>query len=195
MQLDGQKIDEKIRTQGVRRSDLATKIGVQPRSINYYIKGEMDARLEHYRALEKELKSEQLKKPINIFDWTYKGEVKKSPPEEDEELKINLDEQFEQIGLQVLWTKKAPFDGVSDEEVQREVIITGVGKKSDKTKVIHQKIGIIQSISSIINSLRMFVVEDRPIRKMIYEVPVLTMSKLEEIEDKEDLKKIIKREK
>ncbi|MHC1591313.1 MAG: helix-turn-helix domain-containing protein [Candidatus Helarchaeales archaeon] len=187
VQIDNVKLGKRLKSRRISTSELARRVDISRRTINYYLKGEMDASIDTYRLLEKELEAD-IKKPINIFDWYYEG-PRESPPEDD--LKSNVDEQFRQIGLQVLWTKKAPFDGVSEGEIQREVIITGVGSKNEKTGIIHQKISLIQSISSIINSLRMFIVEDRPIRKFIHGVPVLTMSMLEEIEDAEDLKKKI----
>ncbi|MHA1146396.1 MAG: helix-turn-helix domain-containing protein [Candidatus Helarchaeota archaeon] len=192
VQIDRMKLSEQLQTRKMTKTELAKKIDISRRTISYYLKGEMDASIETYRLLEKELESE-LKRPINIFDWSFEVSSRDFKPKD--ELEINVDEQFKQIGLQVLWTKKAPFDGVSEGEIQKEVIITGVGSKNEKTKVIHQKISVIQSISSIINSLRMFVVEDRPIRKMIYGVPVLTMSQLEDVEDIENLKEKIKKKK
>ncbi len=202
VQIDPNKFREalqKLKQESVQFNvkDFADDIGVTRRTVSYYQKGEMSAKKSVFDKITEKFGSE-VSKPINIFDW--KPDTKEGlafNPEDN--LRTALNEQLEQIGLQILWTKRSPFDGVTGEDYKRELIITGIGKKDEKKKILLQKAQIISNFSEILNTLKMFIVENEPIKEILldekllatYNIPLLPVIKQDELDDIKDAKELI----
>ncbi|MFX0138159.1 MAG: transcriptional regulator [Candidatus Hodarchaeota archaeon] len=182
-------------------SELAEKVGVSRKTIYSYEHGKMDASLKIYKKL-KNFFSSQIKKPIEIYSWElevdeeYINELKGKL----DALRNDINELFMDLGLKAIWPKKALFDAITteDEDLKDETptgtedikIITGLGSKDEKTKVIYQKIQQIQSISQVIPSPNMFITEDKRNLPGVIKVPIIEKKKLEKL-GKDDLFKKI----
>ncbi|MFX1452048.1 MAG: helix-turn-helix domain-containing protein [Promethearchaeota archaeon] len=182
-------------------SELAEKVGVSRKTIYSYEHGKMDTSLEIYKKLKKFFSS-KINKPIEIFSWElqidedYINELK----DKLDDLRNDINELFLNLGLTAIWPKKALFDAITteDEESKQDVatasreikIITGLGSKDEKTKVIYQKIQQIQSISQVIPSPNMFITEEKRSLPGDVKVPIIEKKKLEKLEKKELFKKI-----
>ncbi|NHI94687.1 MAG: hypothetical protein EAX96_19505 [Candidatus Lokiarchaeota archaeon] len=209
VEIDPEKFKESLNrlkneTDNFNMSDFAKEIGVSRRTISYYQKGEMSAKKSVYDKMKKKFGT-SIFKPIDIMEWKpdQKKELSFNP---QDELRTSLSEQLEHIGLSVLWTKRTPFDGVTDKEYQREVIITGIGRENDKKKILIQKIKQINDLSDILNSLSMFIVENEPIKeilidKQIYpdsqvpKLPLFNQEELDDIKNVNELMRELKKEK
>ena len=175
---------------------FADDIGVTRRTISYYQKGEMAAKRSVFEKLTEKFGSE-VSKPINIFDW--KPEPKEGLTYEKDDFENALSDQLEHIGLQILWTKNSPFDGVTGKNYKKEVIITGIGKKSEKKHVLLKKAEGISKISDILNTLSMIVVEDDKVKEYLldekllhdYKIPLLPVFQQDELDDIKDAKELI----
>jgi len=176
---------------------FADDLGVTRRTISYYQKGEMAAKRSVFEKLTKKFGSE-VSKPINIFDW--KPEPKEGLSyEPKDDFASALSDQLEHIGLQILWTKSSPFDGVTGKNYKKEVIITGIGKKGEKKQVLLKKAEGISKISDILNTLSMIVVEDDKVKEYLldeklladYKVPLLPVFQQDELDDFKDAKELM----
>ena len=209
VEIDPQKFKDglnklKRETSNFNITDFAKEMGVSRRTITYYQKGEMSAKKPVYDKMKKKFGT-SISKPINILEWKpdQKKELSFNP---EDELKSAVTEQFEHIGLSILWTKRTPFDGITDKEYQREVVITSVGRESDKKKVLIQKIEQISNVSDILNTLKMFIVENEPIKEIVMDrklypdsqipsLPVFNQEELDEIKNVDELLRELKKEK
>ncbi|NVM01371.1 MAG: helix-turn-helix domain-containing protein [Candidatus Helarchaeota archaeon] len=182
-------------------SELAEKVGVSRKTIYSYEHGKMDASLKIYKKL-KNFFSSQIEKPVEIYTWElevdedYINELKGKL----DDLRNDINEIFMNLGLEAIWPKKALFDAITteDEDSKEEVttssedikIITGLGSRDEKTKVIYQKIQQIESISQVIPSPNLFITEDKRHLPGVIKVPIIEKKKLEKL-GKEDLFKKI----
>ncbi|MHA1785194.1 MAG: hypothetical protein ACTSVY_01425 [Candidatus Helarchaeota archaeon] len=208
VQIDPQKFKaglEKLKKESDKFSvkDFANELGVSRRTFSYYQKGEMAAKKSVYDKITERMGT-SISKPINIMEW--KAEQKKELSFDSEDmLKNALSEQLEHIGLSILWTKRTPFDGVTDKQYQREVILTGLGRENEKKKVLVQKIEGINSLSDILNTLKMFIVESEPLKEIVLDkklykdkqvpkLPILVQEELDDIKNVKDLMHKLKKE-
>ncbi|MHA1231450.1 MAG: helix-turn-helix domain-containing protein [Candidatus Helarchaeota archaeon] len=185
--------------------DLAEKLNISRRAISMYENGEISAKLEVVIKLEEALNIsiEELAEPLYVFsiikDYLNNIELNNyiSPIEED--FKKELDEYFQEIGLEMFWTNKTVFDGISFEKqylrelhpaIQKNLIITGIKSESDKN--FEFKINKIENVSRVLKALSMLIVDD-PIERRP-NIPMLSIKDLKKIHNTKELIKKLYRQ-
>lgn len=178
------RIDEnaikKLRAENeVSLGALAKAIGVSRKAIQMYEQG-MCPNVDIAIKLEKYFNKEIIL-PINPFSYSHeKVEITKDLKELDKlekEVFIRLDD----LGYDVVVTKKCPFNALTKE---KEILIfTGVGKYEKKLK---EKARVISEISSIAERYKVLFVKHSK-KKNIEGTPLISTDELERTRDTEEI--------
>jgi putative transcriptional regulator len=147
----------------------------------------MDSTLETAMKLE-EILDIPLAVPINIISWIV--EDQEIPEQEaEDELEEEICQTLRELGLKVVFARKAPFDALTaDQKDQQKVVITGLGYAREKG--IERRIISVEKVSQVAQKFAMFVVDKNKIKK-ISNVPVIPKEELQAIEQPEELFQLI----
>lgn len=193
VKVDGEKIRQIRMNLGLSLQEVASQIGVSRKAVYLFERLEM-IKEENLQELEK-MFDESLKFPLDIFNW----EIPKEdihPAEEETDLQGEVKEYLEDLGFNIVWAKKAPFDGITSEiEEEKHVseetcFITGLA--SSFRRSLTKKIEIISQFSKLVSKLSMFIVEDGKVPPFD-NVLVLQKDVLDKMKDIEDFRRTIKR--
>jgi putative transcriptional regulator len=188
VKIDGNKLRREREKKEMSFGDLANSVGVSRRTIYEYERGGMDSTLETALKLEEAL-DVPIAVPINIISWTV--EEQEIPEQEaEDELQEEIRKTLSELGLRVVFARKAPFDALTaDQKDQQKVVITGLGYAQEKG--IEQRIISVEKVSQVAQKFAMFVVDKDKIKKISTEVPVIPKEELQAIEGPEELFRLI----
>jgi len=193
VRVDSEKIRQLRMRLGLSLQEVASQIGVSRKAVYLFERLEM-IKEENLSELEK-IFEDSLKLPLNIFNWEIPKE-QIHPAEEETDLQAEVKEYLADLGFDIVWAKKAPFDGITSEiESENPVneescLMTGLAAsfRSSFTK----KIEILSEFSKLVNKLSMFIVEDGKVPP--YDnVLVLQKNILDKMKDIDDLRRAIKK--
>ena len=149
---------------------------------------------ENAAELEK-IFEESLKFPIDIFNWEIdKEEIQK--PVEETDFQQEIKENLEDLGFNINWVKKAPFDGITSEidedkpKTEESCFITGLSLS--RGKKVHYRANLISNLSKIAHKLSMFIIEGGKLPQFD-NVLVLQKEILEKMKNIEELHKALKK--
>ena len=181
---------------------LADKIHTSRRTISMYESGKISAKLDSVIELEKalDISLELLAEPLNIFKMIKEHitnlNIRRNSTPIEADFQNELNEYFQEIGLDTFWTNKSLFDAIASENpdfskfpasIKKHFIITGI--ENDNNQALKTKVRTINNISKVLQSLSMLIVDDTVDLKS--NVPVLSFKDLKKIKDgKELIKKL-----
>lgn len=166
---------------------LASELGVSRRTVSKYENG-MDASVEVAADLE-EIFEDALTSPVSVLDEGEEGSDDDDAPEdpdvapEDEGI-ISV---FTRIGFDVHPTDRAPFKTVSENEHQRDQMLTGHSKL---TKTAEKRARIMSSVSHVTRTRSVYVV-DRASRESVDGTALIEEGEMEDIEVADELRDLI----
>ncbi|MFX1294203.1 MAG: transcriptional regulator [Promethearchaeota archaeon] len=195
VKIDSDKIQELRLKQGFSLKDVASEIGVSRKAV-YLFEQESQIKEDNIHQIKEvnvhqleKLFAQELKLPIDVFNWEIeKKEVHSSVEETDFQAEIK--ELFEELGFNTYWAKKAPFDAItskadkSKEKSEKSCLITGLSM-SRKMR-IYNRLQIISEISKVARKLSMFIIENGKL-PTIDNVLILQKAILEKIKDIQQL--------
>ena len=188
--IDGERLKKARESEDLSLGDVAELIGVSRKAVYEYERSNMNSTIATALRLE-EVFDIPLTVPLDIFSWMikHKESIEKElhQPILDSALERLVQKTLLQLGLRVLWTKSAPFNAVAEKE--KDVLITGVG--SAKEKGIEERIGVMGSVSKVVDRNVMFVMEGKCDAPNIGGVPVIRRKELKQIEKPKKLFEVI----
>jgi putative transcriptional regulator len=188
VKIDGDVLRKQREKKEMSFGDLASSVGVSRRTIYEYERGSMDSTLETAMKLE-EVLDLPIAVPINIISWMVEEEEIPEQEAEDE-LQEEIRQTLRELGLKVVFARKAPFDALTaDQNDQQKVVITGLGYAQEKG--IEQRINSVEKVSQVAKKFAMFVIDKDKLKKISTEVPVIIKEELQAIEEPEELFKLI----
>ncbi len=188
VKIDGESLKRAREKKEMSFGELANCVRVSRRTIYEYERGGMDSTLETAIRLE-EVLNVPLAVPFNIVSWLIEEEEIPDQEAEDE-LEEEVRQTLRELGLKVVFARKAPFDALTaDQKDQKKVVITGLGYAQEKR--IEQRITSIEKVSQVAQKYAMFVLDDCKIKNISTEIPVIPKEELQAIEEPEDLFKLI----
>lgn len=188
VKINGEMLRKEREKKEISFGDLANSVGVSRRTIYEYERGNMDSTLGTAIKLE-EVLDLPIAVPINIISWMVKEEEIPEQEAEDE-LQEEIRQTLCELGLKVVFARKAPFDALTaDQNDQQKVVITGLGYAREKG--IEQRITSVEKVSQVAKKFAMFVIDKDKIKKISSEVPVIIKEELQAIEEPEELFKLI----
>lgn len=166
---------------------LAQELGVSRRTVSKYEDG-MDASVEVATQLE-ELFEEPLTAPVDVLGGAEEVREAEETPEDpdadpDDELIVAV---FSRVGYDVHPTARAPFKTVSENEQERDRVLTG---HSTFTEAAEKRARIMSSVSQVTRTASVYVVEDAP-RDAVEATALLEADEIEDIEDRIELRDLI----
>nr|MDO8082240.1 transcriptional regulator [Candidatus Freyarchaeota archaeon] len=188
VKIDGDTLRKEREKKEMSFGDLASSVGVSRKTIYEYERGSMDSTLETAIKLEDVLDI-PIAVPINIISWVVEEEEIPEQEAEDE-LQEEIRQTLCELGLKVVFARKAPFDALTaDQKDQQKVVITGLGYAQEKG--IEQRITSVEKVSQVAKKFAMFVIDKDKIKKISTEVPVIIKEELQAIEGPEELFRLI----
>ena len=166
---------------------LAKELGVSRRTVSKYEDG-MDASVEVAAELE-ELFEAPLTSPVSVLEDG--GESVKKADEPPEGPEVDPDDEsivtvLTRVGYEVHPTERAPFKTVSEDEREGQML-TG---HSEFTRAAEKRARIMSSVSRVIRSQSVYVVERAP-REAVDGTALIEQSEMEEIEEQSELRNLI----
>jgi putative transcriptional regulator len=187
--IDGERLRAARVAHGLSKEDLAQCVQVSTRAILAYERDRMDVSSDVAHQLEEVLETDLII-PIELMTGGVPLDSLQQPDRSEHitDLERRVNEFFERLGMTVLWTDRAPFHVAAKEE--GPPVISGVG--SLRSVSLQRRVRILRSVSDVTESEAVLIVEDGIAEESIDELPVIRQVELEEIEEKRELKKIIK---
>ena len=186
--IDGAKLKEVRLTHQMTQEELASCVEVPTRAILAYERDEMDMSTDVADRLEQVLETDLII-PIDVLHDRHVPQpltkVRKIGNVPDLEHRVN--EFFERLGMQVLWTDRAPFHVAAKEK--GPPLMSGVG--SIKSWALQKRIEILKSVSKVTDANAVIIVEEGQADEQVSDVPVIRQLELDDIEKSRELKKII----
>ncbi len=185
--IDGAKLKDVRLTQKMTQEELASCVEVSTRAILAYEKDEMDISTDVAERLEHVLETDLII-PIDVLSERLVSKpltVQQSVDIPDLERRVN--EFFERLGMQVLWTDRAPFHVAAKED--GPPVMTGVG--SIKSWALQKRVEILKSVSKVTDANAVIIVEEGQAKESVSDLPVIRQLELDDIEKPRELKKII----
>ena len=187
--IDGRRLHQRREELGYSIGYLSNKIGTSRRSISLYESGSA-VTIDVYLKLE-EVLGEDLCRSIDLADISRNLEMppEESPMENDFLLEIlNL---MMMHGLDFHPVRKFPFDAVMKETIE-EFFLIGLLESLDQNLV---KINAMRNISQIFENDSFVISKLRTSREHLGGCPVINLSELREIQEKEKLQNLIEKRK
>jgi putative transcriptional regulator len=187
--IDGARLRECRETQNMTKEELASHIEVSTRAILAYEKDEMDLSADVAEQLEKVLETDLII-PIDVLSGSQqtKSLTQIRTPDDIPNLEKRVNQFFERLGMNVLWTDRAPFNLAAKEE--GPPLISGVG--SLESWGLQKRMKILKSVSTVTESNAVIIVEEGKVDETVSDLPVIRQLELDTIEKTRDLKDIIK---
>ncbi|MHA1770899.1 MAG: transcriptional regulator [Candidatus Thorarchaeota archaeon] len=185
--IDGSKLRE-IRTERrITQQELAECVQVSARAILAYEREEMDVSSDVAERLEKVLETDLII-PIDVLREKAQAQLTQAMPMDSiSDLEKRVNEFFERLGMNVLWTDRAPFHVAAKEK--GPPLMSGVG--SLRSWALKKRVEIIKSVSKVTEANAVLIVEEGKSEECVSDVPVIRQLELAEIEKPRELKKII----
>jgi len=166
---------------------LAKELGVSRRTVSKYEDG-MDASVDVAAELE-DLFDAPLTSPVSVLDGADDVREDDDAPEDPE---VAPEDQplvtvFTRIGFEVHPTDRAPFKTVSENEHQRQQVLTG---RSEFTKTAEKRARIMSSVGEVTRTRSIYVVDELK-RESVDGTAIIEESEMEAIDDADDLRDLI----
>ena len=165
---------------------LANELGVSRRTVSKYENG-MDASVEVAAELE-DLFEEPLTAPVDVMDGAEEvreDEPTPDDPDADDELVVTV---LTRVGFDVHPTERAPFKTVSENEDNRQRMLTG---HSEFTKTAEKRARIMSSVGEVTQTTSVYVV-DRATRESVDGTALIEEGEMEDIDHADELRDLIR---
>ena len=170
------------------KEELASCVEVSARAILAYEKDEMDVSSDVALRLEKVLETD-LVIPIDVLTHRQ-GPISSQVTIQNQDvsdIEMRVNEFFARLGMQVLWSDRAPFHVAAKEE--GPPLISGIG--SIKSWGLQKRMEILKSVSDVTESDAVVIVEEGSVDENVSNLPVIRQLELDEIDKPRELKKLI----
>jgi len=188
--IDGEKLREARVEQRMTTGELAECVQVSARAVLAYEKDyeHMGVSTDIARRLEKVLETDLII-PIDLLHERVDQKSLKQPSKEQDipDLEARVNRFFERLGMNVLWTDRAPFHLAAKEE--GPPLMSGVGSITSWS--LKKRMEILKSVSKVTESNTVIIVEEGTADESISDLPVIRQLELDQIEESRELKKII----
>jgi putative transcriptional regulator len=186
--IDGAMLKEVRLSRRLTKKELADCVQVSARAILAYEKDEMDVSTEVAGRLEEVLET-NLTIPVDVLSkpQVQKPLAQHTNPVTISDLEMRVNEFFERLGMNVLWTDRAPFQVAAKEE--GPPLMSGVG--SLKSWALKKRMEIIKSVSDVSDSNAVIIVEEGRAEENVSDLAVIRQLELDEIEKPNELRRII----
>lgn len=187
--IDGRRLHQRREELGYSIGYLSNKIGTSRRSISLYESGSA-VTIDVYLKLE-EVLGEDLGKSIDLADLSRNLEM---PPEEspmDNEFLVEVLNLMMMHGLDFHPVRKFPFDAIMKETIE-EFFLIGLMESLDQNMV---RINAMRNISQIFENDSFVISKLRTTREHLGGCPVITLSELKEIREKDKLQTLLEKRK
>jgi len=166
---------------------LAKELGVSRRTVSKYEDG-MDASVDVATELE-ELFEEPLTSPVSVLDGAEEIQDDGDAPEKPEVDPADepIVTVFTRIGFEVHPTDRAPFKTVSENEQERQQVLTG---HSEFTRTAKKRARIMSSVGEVTRTRSIYVVDERK-RESVDGTAIIEESEMESINDADELRDLI----
>jgi len=166
---------------------LAKELGVSRRTVSKYEDG-MDASVDVAAELE-ELFEEPLTSPVNVLDEAEDIRDDDDAPEKPEVDPADepIVTVFTRIGFEVHPTDRAPFKTVSENEQERQQVLTG---HSEFTRTAKKRARIMSSVGEVTRTRSIYVVDELK-RESVDGTAIIEESEMEAIDDADELRDLI----
>jgi putative transcriptional regulator len=166
---------------------LAQELGVSRRTVSKY-EGGMDASVEVAAQLE-ELFEAPLTAPVEVLEGAEEVRDEAETPDDPE---VDPGDEpivavLTRVGYDVHPTDRAPFKTVSEDEAEREQVLTG---HSEFTRTAEKRARIMSSVGQVIQTTSVYVVDDAP-RESVDDTALIEQEEMVDIEDRIDLRDLI----
>jgi len=166
---------------------LAGELGVSRRTVSKYEDG-MDASVEVAAQLE-ELFDAPLTSPVEVLDGAEDVRETEETPEDpavdpgDEPIVAVLT----RVGYEVHPTDRAPFKTVSEDERERENVLTG---HSEFTETAEKRARIMSSVGTVTRTTSVYVVDKAP-RDAVEGTALIEHDEMQDIEERVELRDLV----
>jgi putative transcriptional regulator len=186
--IDGEKLKEVRLSLNMTQEELADCIQVSARAVLAYEKNEMAVSVEAAEKLERELETDLII-PVDLLSSVAipKDQPQTAAPIENVDLAQRVNDFFEKLEMNVMWTDRAPFHIIAKEV--GPPLMSGVG--SIRSRALKKRVEIIKSVSEVTESDAVIIVEEGKTEEAVSDLPVIRQLELEEIDEPRELKKII----
>jgi putative transcriptional regulator len=166
---------------------LAKELGVSRRTVSKYEDG-MDASVDVAAELE-ELFDAPLTSPVSVLDGAEEVREDDGTPADPEvdPADESLVTVFTRIGFEVHPTDRAPFKTVSENEHERQQVLTG---HSEFTRTAEKRARIMSSVGEVTRTRSIYVVDELK-RESVDGTAIIEESEMEAIDDADDLRDLI----
>ena len=166
---------------------LASELGVSRRTVSKYEDG-MDASVEVAAELE-DLFDAPLTAPVNVLEGAEDVREDDGTPDDpavdpDDETIVTV---LTRVGYEVHPTERAPFKTVSEDELERDQVLTG---HSTFTKTAEKRARIMSSVGRVTRTTSVYVVDDAP-RDNVDGTALIEEEELADIQDRIDLRDLV----
>ncbi|MBS7287253.1 MAG: transcriptional regulator [Candidatus Freyarchaeota archaeon] len=194
IRVDGEALRRAREGKGLSLGNLAERIGVSRKAIYEYERNEMDATLETALKIEDELDADIII-PVDLSEWRsiYDYEEREEEGEEQEwedELEKEVFEALSDLGFKVILARRAPFDALTADQKEECLVVTGVGRASERT--IEKRIIVLEKLSWVAQKLAMFVM-DKNKKITGTRVPIFSKEEIESMKEPEELLRRVQR--
>jgi len=166
---------------------LAGELGVSRRTVSKYEDG-MDASVEVAAQLE-ELFDAPLTSPVEVLDGAEEVRETEGTPDDpavdpDDEPIVAV---LTRVGYEVHPTDRAPFKTVSEDERERENVLTG---HSDFTETAEKRARIMSSVGRVTRTTSVYIVEEAP-RDAVEGTALIEHDEMQDIEERVELRDLV----
>ena len=166
---------------------LAGELGVSRRTVSKYEDG-MDASVEVAAQLE-ELFDAPLTSPVEVLDGAEEVRETEGTPDDpavdpDDEPIVAV---LTRVGYEVHPTDRAPFKTVSEDERERENVLTG---HSEFTETAEKRARIMSSVGRVTRTTSVYIVEDAP-RDAVEGTALIEHDEMRDIEERVELRDLV----
>ncbi len=166
---------------------LAGELGVSRRTVSKYEDG-MDASVEVAAQLE-ELFDAPLTAPVEVLEGAEDVRETEDTPEDPD---VDPDDEpivavLTRVGYDVHPTDRAPFKTVSEDERERDNVLTG---HSEFTETAEKRARIMSSVGHVTRTTSVYVVDDAP-REAVEGTALIEHDELQDIEERVELRDLV----
>ena len=166
---------------------LAGELGVSRRTVSKYEDG-MDASVEVAAQLE-ELFDAPLTSPVEVLDGAEEVRETEGTPDDpavdpDDEPIVAV---LTRVGYEVHPTDRAPFKTVSEDERERENVLTG---HSEFTETAEKRARIMSSVGLVTRTTSVYIVEEAP-RDAVEGTALIEHDEMQDIEERVELRDLV----
>ncbi|MHA1132530.1 MAG: hypothetical protein ACTSQQ_17215 [Candidatus Helarchaeota archaeon] len=193
IQIDSNKVQQLRLSREMSLKEIATRLGVSRKAAYLF---EHETRIKEANAMELEkLFDEDIKQPIDVFQWEIDKEDFQSNIQATD-LQAEIKEILDDLGCNIFWAKKAPFDAITseiEESTKRNEDLTLItGLSLTRRMQIYNRLKIISDLSKITRKLSMFIIEEGKL-PIFDNVLVIQKAILEKMKDIHELYKQLKK--